>query len=128
MALFTNVELSKWLHYDGDIAVDEATLVEKVVTGWLCNAAGLDQLPDPLPAAFFGWGLELGGIAYENPTSMSEDSAGDVSSAWGDRRRQILADVAAWGLRNGTSGDAAPLPRGNFPPATPWPDQYRGRW
>lgn len=127
MAIFEPAQLRTWLRYDEAEVFDEATaaLVEQVVTGWLLAEIG--TLPDPAPTQghpLFGWALELGGIAYENPTAMTDDQAGETRSAWADRRLQILAAARRWAEANGTTGTARPLPRGSFPRAKPWPDAW----
>lgn len=125
MTLFSPDELAAWLQYE--VEPTSAAQVERVVAGWLSEATGLDAFPDPLPPVLYAWAVELAGIAYENPTSMTDDQAGETRSAWADRKRQILLSATAWGQRtSGTS--AAPLPRGRFPAAQPWPDPLGGRW
>ncbi|WP_114202322.1 hypothetical protein [Janibacter anophelis] len=125
MAIFSPSQLRTWLRYDEDEVFDEATatLVEQVVTGWL--VAEIGALPEPTPQQghpLFGWALELGGIAYENPTSMTSDTAGETNSSWADRRLQVLAAARRWAEANGTTGTTRPLPRGSFPTARPWPE------
>lgn len=127
MAIFSPAQLRTWLRYDEADVFDEttATLVEQVVTGWLLAEIG--TLPDPEPTAghpLFGWALELGGIAYENPTAMSDDQSGETRSAWADRRLQILAAARRWAEAHGTTGTTAALPQGSFPKARPWPDAW----
>lgn len=127
MAIFEPEQLRTWLRYDEDEVFDESTawLVEQVVTGWL--TAEIGSLPDPAPKQghpLFGWALELGGIAYENPTAMTSDASGETNSAWADRRLQILAAARRWAETNGTAGAATPLPRGSFPKAPTWPEAW----
>lgn len=132
MTLFTPDELKQWLHYadESDFAADDAALAEQVVAGWLSDAIDVDDL-DTLGAELLGskrfkaWAIELGGIAYENPTSMSQDGAAEISSQWQlDRRRQILDNVRAWAASRPGSTSTVPMPRGRFPKPAPWPDQY----
>lgn len=128
MAIFTPAQLRTWLRYDEDEVFDEttATLVEKVVAGWL--TAEIGALPETEAAEghpLFGWALELGGIAYENPTAMTSDASGDTTSAWADRRLQILAAARRWAEANGmTETTRSPLPQGSFPKASPWPEAW----
>ena len=128
MAIFSPAQLRTWLRYDEADVFDDATatLVEQVVAGWLLAEIG--SMPDPAPAAghpLFGWALELGGIAYENPTAMSDDQSGETRSAWADRRLQILAAARRWAESNGMTDDTnSPLPQGSFPKARPWPDAW----
>lgn len=120
MPLFTLDDLEHWLRYDVDVTGH--AIVEKVVTGWIFDATGWTASPDPLPPQVFSWALELGGIAYENPTSQSDDQTDLVRSAWRDRRSQILAEIRTWSQANGTAVGAIPLPRGSFPTSCPFPD------
>ena len=127
MTIFTPAQLRTWLRYDEDEVFDEdtATLVEQVVTGWL--TAEIGALPESAPTQghpLFGWALELGGIAYENPTAMTSDAAGETNSSWADRRLQILAAARRWAETNGTTGSTTPLPRGSFPKARAWPEAW----
>ncbi|WP_435199567.1 hypothetical protein [Janibacter sp. GS2] len=127
MAIFTPAQLRTWLRYDEADVFDEdtAVLVEHVVAGWLLAEVG--TLPDLAPEEghpLFGWAIELGGIAYENPTSMSDDQAGETRSAWADRRVQILAAARRWSEANGATGSSTPVPRGSFPKARSWPDAW----
>lgn len=127
MTLFSPNELTDWLQYD--VQPGPAAQVERVVAGWLSEATGLDAFPDPLPPALYAWAIELAGIAYENPTSMTDDQAGETRSAWADRKRQILLSAAAWGQRNATPGaGSTPSPLGRFPAAPGWPETFSRRW
>ena len=134
MATFiTPQRLTTFLRYPASdpVTQDSADLAEEVALGWLSGVTQVEDwqshTEDPVVKA---WVLELAGIAYENPTSMTQDQAGEVQSAWQrDRRSQILDAAAAWAARKGLLADTtATLSRGSFPPAQPWPDQARGRW
>lgn len=129
MTLFTPTELKKWLHYadESDFSEDEAALAEQVVAGWLCDAIDVEDLA-PLGDEVLGsdrfkaWAIELGGIAYENPTSMSADAAAEINSQWQiDRRRQILDNVRTWASTRPGYTSTVPRPRGCFPPPRPFP-------
>ena len=114
-------ELTRFLRYPTSEPVDaESTaLAENVALGWLSEATGItDWSPETLTQDLTvkAWVLELAGIAYENPTSMENDTAGDVSSQWRDRRSQILKTAEAWARRNGHAPAAAgATSRGTFP-------------
>lgn len=127
MPLFTAEQLRTGLRYEvgDDFDTAGAEHAEKVVAGWLLDATGLTEFPAPLPPQLWSWAVELGGIYYENPTSLETDASGEVSSAWGmDRRSQILESARAWSLRTyGRGQGGAPRPRGTFPAAGRWPDQ-----
>ncbi len=125
MQLFTSTELSDWLQYT---TVPESVLmVERVVAGWLLEATGVDWTlthTGDLPTTVAGWAIELGGIAYENPTSMTADQTGDIQSGWRDRRSQIMDAARAWAQANlSTAPTSAPaVPRGRFPAVVALPD------
>jgi hypothetical protein len=123
MALFTPAELREWLQYE-EINNDSAVMVERVVAGWLLSATGREDLDSSNDARVFAWAVELGGIAYENPTSMTDDSSGSTSSSWADRRAQILAQAREWALQQAPAASGQ-LPRWSFPQAQPWPDSLR---
>lgn len=135
MAFFTPAQLKTWLRYesDDDFEPSAAQLAEKVVAGWLSDATKRDRGALEAAAAgdspqVFSWAIELGGIAYENPTAMQDDQAGGTRTTWRDRRSQILTDARAWGEAQPTeSTTTSGLPRGNFPKARPWPDPIRVR-
>lgn len=126
MAIFTPEQLRTWLRYDEADYFDAETarLAEQVVTGWLLAEIGTMPTPEPVAGhPLFGWALELGGIAYENPTAMQDDQAGETRSVWSDRRAQILASARRWAETTG-SASGSPKPRGRFPKARPWPDGW----
>ncbi len=134
MALFTPEQLKTWLRYESEDDFDTAaaTLAETVVAGWLTDAT--KHTPTELATAatttapqVFSWAIELGGIAYENPTSMQDDQAGATRTTWRDRRSQILAAAKTWGEETASATSTTGLPRGCFPPARPWPDPPRVR-
>lgn len=134
MALFDAGDLRAWLRYDADDVFDESsvTIIEQVVSGWLEGALGAD------PASFTGtgeqrvlkaWALELGGMAWENPTYMAGDQSGETQSSWFATTRQSILDRAAeWASGRGDSGSVrVPSPLGRFPAAQPWPDPGTAR-
>lgn len=127
MTLFSAEQLSAWLHYDVDpVSCEQA---EAVVTGWLLDILEADYLPSITPGdPLYGWALELGGIAYENPTSMTSETSGEESTSWSVvRRAQVLDAVRSWRARTQGASSVAGLPRGRFPSAEPYPDPIRRR-
>lgn len=127
-------QLRRFLGYPADqpVEVADAAQSAEVAHGWLAEATGVDDWPDSTgaPRVVKSWMWELTGIAYENPTSMESDRAGEVQSGWRDRRSQILAQARTWAAANGHSlTRTSPVSRGSFPVAVPWPDPARGfRW
>lgn len=135
MTLFDDTQLKNWLRYDDEDDFDAASagLAEQVVAGWLTDATGLTKTDLETAAAgdapqVFSWALELGGIAYENPTSMTDDTTGQTRTAWMDRRSQILAAARGWAGRQPVTGTGTVVPKGCFPAATAWPDPPRIRY
>lgn len=123
MPLFTRKELANWLHYGGEdaIAVDEYDVAHKVVNGWILTATDWDTIPEEKVDRLFAWALELGGIAFENPTSQTDDQTDLVRSSWRDRRSQIMNEIRAWAKANGATASGG-FPRGSFPKPLPYPD------
>lgn len=130
MAICEPTDLRDFLRYDeDDVFVEKtATLAIKVATGWLTVEVGTIPPTVDDSSPLYAWCLELAGIAYENPTSMSTDQAGETSSAWADRRLQILTTARRWAAEQGSGPvSSVPAPRGTFPPAPSWPDAWGGR-
>lgn len=129
--IISAAQLTTFLRYPvtDPVSQESAELAERVALGWLSEATGIDEWDwdsHKESSTVFAWVLELTGIAYENPTSMSQDGAGDVQSSWVDRRKQILESAKAWALRRSPS--AGVTSRGSFPPAARWPEPARGPW
>lgn len=132
MPLFTAEQLTSWLQYA--TATSSVTTAEAVVKGWLLTALELDELPtswsESPGSRTHSWALELGGIAYENPTSMTSETNAEETSAWSMvRRREILEHVRTWGRGLASSTHTDPtVPRSSFPPSACWPDPIRPSW
>lgn len=140
LIFITRERLTTFLRYpDTDpVSHEAAALAEGQALGWLADAI---EAPDDFDwsahkqnLTLRAWVLELAGISYENPTTMESDGAGDVTSAWRDRRSQILATAREWARRRGIVPDdspqaAVPVSSGCFPPAPTggWPDRAT-RW
>lgn len=107
--LFDSVELGDFLRKD--VTESAAASAERVVWGWLSPVLGLTQRPDPpISDQLFSWAIELGAIAYENPTGDVTKQLGNlqVGSSSATRRAEILeAATSTYAL----------APRGTFPPA-----------
>lgn len=117
VVLFSQTELSDHLQYQ--VTAAAAVSAERVVWGWLKQATGLSERPDPVPEEMFSWAVELGAIAHENPGGLSTSTTGDEQSQWDRARRAEILDAAASG---GTGTPARDAPRGRFPAAQSWPD------
>lgn len=115
-ALFSPAELEAFLQRP--VSIGAAEIAERVVRGWLKAATGVDDWDWPVPDDVFSWAIELGAIAHENPTSLSTDTVGDVSSQWQrGRKAEILTAAAA---KYGPTSRSRSL--GSFPAAVAWPD------
>jgi hypothetical protein len=117
--LFTAGDLGEWL--GRTVGNGKATMVERVVWGWLKPVLGAETRPDPVPAEVFSWAVELGAIAHENPAGLSSKELGPGKAAFSaERRAEILRDADAYG-----GGTSALSPQGSFPPAPVYPDPAR---
>ncbi len=109
----TPAQLAAHLHLSVDMVSAQQAL--DGASALLRTAAGLTADPVPVPLDLRTWTLELAALIYENPALRESETAGDVTSSWGWRRRQdILADAAL-------AYRAAPGPTFSFPALTPWP-------
>ncbi|QIM19880.1 hypothetical protein G7075_00010 [Phycicoccus sp. HDW14] len=127
--LFDAAKLGSWLGYStGDVDDDQCAAVLEVVEGWILGATGWNDIPAEPAKPLRAWALELGGIAYENPTSQTDDQTDLVRSSWRDRRSQILAEIRTWSQSNGSAVGGQLSPRGSFPPARPYPDPADRRY
>lgn len=90
--LFGLGDLPSWLQVP-EVDAETATRVRRAVNGWLQDATGLAEWPDPVPDRLWAWAIELAGIAYRNPTADNAETIGAVSTQFGDRARraEILA-------------------------------------
>lgn len=105
--LFTIEQLASYLQQDLDTS--SATVARTVAQGLLLSATGLPDFPTPVPGDMFGWGLELAGLIYHNPLSVSSESVDDYRVAFdAGRREQILKQAAR---SYGTAG----TPQHSFP-------------
>jgi hypothetical protein len=115
-ALFDSAALGAYLHTS--VSDDAAESAEAVVWGWLTAATGLTERPDPVPADLYAWALELGAMAYENPTSLTVRQVDDVRMESSEARRDAILQAAANASDVSTQG----APQGSFPCAPTWPD------
>lgn len=117
-ALFTADDLNALPEISG-VTEAEATLVERVVWGWLKPILGLTERPDPVSDQLFSWAVELGVLYRSNPEDLESKRTGPFEETYGDRRDEILRLVAGGGIK----APGAPLkPVSSFPPARCYPD------
>ncbi len=122
MPLFSSTELQDFLGQT--VTSSSAAMAERVAAGWLTEATGVDQWPDPPPAQVFAWAIELGAIAHENPTALASRSVDGITDAYSrDRYSQILAAARESSLSSPSASGTGPI--GSFPPAVEWPDPPR---
>lgn len=92
--LFDLGDLPSWLQVP-EVDTETATRVRRAVNGWLQDATGLTDWPNPVPDRLWAWAIELAGIALDNPTSNAAEAIGSTSTTYGGRgRRQEILDAA----------------------------------
>lgn len=124
MTLFTPKDLEDYVQYP--VAQAAGIMAERVVAGWLADAAGSTPIPAQLPPQLFSWAIELGAIAHENPGALWSETTGDKTSLWDRARRaEILGFITTWA--GGTPTGSVPSPTGSFPKARAYPDPAE-RW
>lgn len=118
-ALFTVDDLND---LPGISGVDdaEATVVERIVWGWLQPVLGLTERPDPVPDNLFSWAVELGAIYRTNPVGLSAKELGPFKEDYSSERRDEILRIAAGG--GATAPGSALAPKSSFPPARRFPD------
>jgi hypothetical protein len=108
--LFDLGDLPSWLQIP-EVDEETAIRVRRSASGWLQDATGLTEWPDPVPDRLWTWGLELAAIAYRNPDAAGSESIDDYSVSRNrdrERREQILAAA-------GRAYGAAGAPQYSFP-------------
>ncbi|MBM0275099.1 hypothetical protein [Micromonospora tarensis] len=129
--LFELVDLRKLLR-ESEIEFDSdaATVARRQAGGWLSDATGLTDWPDPIPDRLWTWAIELGAIAYRNPDGASEEQSDDHRVRFDRARRaEILTAARAAYPSASPPGPAAAGPLWSFPaPDWSWgQDTYTGR-
>ena len=103
-----------------DVTDAEVGIACDLVAGWLREDAERDVLRQPLPKSDPLWAsaFELVVLAVTNPGSIASTTRGPTSTTWPITARR---DAIREGVRQRTA-QAATRPRGNFPPASAYPD------
>jgi hypothetical protein len=119
--LFDLGDLPSWLRIP-EIDAESATRYRRAVNGWLQDATGLTDWPDPIPDRLWAWAIELAAICVDNPTAKWSETIDDTVTVYErgaqGRRREILD--AARSAYN-TAGKA----QGSFPaPDLCWGQTY----
>jgi hypothetical protein len=109
--LFDLGDLPSWMQIP-EVDAETATRVRRYVNGWLQDATGLTDWPDPVPDRLWAWAIELAGIVLENPSakwSQTIDDSVDVYERGAQGRRREILDAAR------TAYNTAGKPQGSFP-------------
>lgn len=118
--LFTAADLNALPGISG-VTDEQATMVERIVWGWLRPVLGVQDRPDSISPELFSWAIELGAIAQENPAGLSSYQLGQERYGYSsERRAEILAGAAG----GGQASTGAPAPLGSFPPPRPDTDYF----
>lgn len=106
--LFDLADLPSWLKIP-EVDTETATRVRRAANGWLQEATGLTEWPDPVPDVLWAWGLELAAIAMRNPDGAQTADYDDYTyTADRERRTEILA-AARKAYRGGVGGEGEPV-------------------
>jgi hypothetical protein len=78
-----------------DLPDEQLDIVILLVEGWLLDATGLDDLPNPLPTVLWAGGTELAALLVSNPESLAQKTIGPTSAAWpmASRRDAIVERI-----------------------------------
>lgn len=78
-----------------DLPDEQLDIVILMVEGWLLDATGLDELPDPLPRVLWSGAVELAALLASNPESFAQKTVGPTSRAWpmAPRRDAIIERI-----------------------------------
>jgi hypothetical protein len=114
--LFDLGDLPSWMQVPG-VDTESATRYRRWVNGWLQDATGLTDWPNPVPDRLWAWAIELASIVFQNPTATWSETIDDSITVYErgpqGRRREIL-DAAR------SAYNTAGKPQGSFPE----PDWY----
>lgn len=122
--LFNAADLGAWLRQD--VTDEAASVVERVVWGWLRPVLKLTERPDVPSEELVAWAIELGAIAYTNPEGLAEYRLEEEWSHYsGERRDEILALAGSGGT---AVQGAVAAPQGRFPAARRYPDPAERCW
>ena len=124
--LFDLGDLPSWMQIP-EVDTETATRVRRAVNGWLQDATGLTDWPDPVPDRLWAWAIELAALAFDNPAavwSQTIDDSVTVYERGPQGRRQQILDAAR------AAYNTAGKPQGSFPePDWRWSSvPYPGCW
>jgi hypothetical protein len=110
--------------------LDAAGIARRQAGGWLSDATGLTEWPDPVPDRLWSWAIELAAIAYNNPDAALEEQTDDHRVKHDRERRAEILDAA----RVAYPSESPPSPASAGPlwsmPEPDWswgPQTYTGR-
>jgi hypothetical protein len=107
--IFELGELPLWMQ-DPELDHATVTLNRRFANGWLQDATGLTEWPDPIPDRLWAWAIELAAIANRWPDGSSRDAIDDHQATLDRERRAEILNAARAAY---PSGAGAPL--GEFP-------------
>ncbi len=108
--LFELVDLRSALQLSVDeFDTDAASVARRHAYGWLQDATGLADWPDPVPDRLWAWAVELAAIAYRNPDAAQSEAVDDYKVVWDRQRRAEILQAAREAFA--TAGQ----PQGSFP-------------
>jgi len=110
--LFDLGDLPSWLREDLGVDTESATRVRRYVNGWLQDATGLADWPNPVPDRLWAWAIELAALVWDNPTAKWSQTVDDSTDVYDrgpqGRRLEILAAARR-------AYNTAGKPMGSFP-------------
>jgi hypothetical protein len=109
--LFDLGDLPSWMRVS-EVDTETATRYRRWVNGWLQDATGLTDWPNPVPDRLWAWAIELAAIVWDNPManwSMVIDDASTVYERGAQGRRREILDAAR------RAYNTAGKPQGSFP-------------
>jgi len=94
------------------VDTETATRYRRYVNGWLQDATGLTDWPNPVPDRLWAWAIELAALVFDNPgakwSQTIDDSADTYDRGPQGRRQEILAAARR-------AYNTAGKPQGSFP-------------
>ena len=121
--LFDLGELPSWLQLP-EVDTETATRVRRSANGWLQDATGLTQWPDPVPDRLWTWGIELAAIAYNNPDATASSSIDDYQRTEDRERRAEILTAARAAYNNGGSQPQYSFPEPDWHWSATTPSRY----
>ena len=104
----------------------DAELARRAASGWLQDATGLTEWPDPVPDRLWAWAIELAAIALRNPDGATSEQVDDYRYATDRSRRTEILTAARTAYNTTSSGPQYAFPAPDWHWQTvPCPPQIR---